>query len=863
MTNAISILTDEQGIEFLLRIQSSQYCKCFTSFEGFTRGALLDEIIQTCCAFANSDGGTVLIEIMDIISDITYNSLTDTILSKCSLEREFFNVTLKVSKTKRYLRIDIEKSSKKALFDGECYIRQNYYNIRNVFNDDFSNNRVAIDYDRTFVSEAKLEDLDLTLINNLLKNKKEYPTAEYFLQQNHLIIPYDLNSYKISRAALLLFSINPKKWHPNLSVRFIRYRNNELQISDNYRAEFDDTIEANIVNLLSEAWEKLKAFTVETRFISKDKLFNSTILYPEDACFEALLNALAHRDYSMEGSRIEIKIYEDKLEIISPGGLLPSIKIEDIINAKGVHGPHESRNSYLSRALVQLGWMRELGEGIIRIFSLVKKMDLTPPEFSSSNSTFKVTLHHKFIYSEREKKFLDIFTDKFDLSKPEKDIIRLGINNRLLSRDEIMNATNITSFDSFQNIIHELSKKGIINNVFSQKEGRLKAHLENIKIGDLPRYAILPPNSKLNANVSTKFLINPDETRLVVKFIPNNITDSQIIEAIHKIISISAEISDTKDFGLSRNLVLDLFSRNNIDLVLENSHIFGELHTSIRVDIFKLKQQTQREVYEKRSKQKHIDVHKPNNENNTASRSDEKHRNWRPKVDCIELPSNFTQRTLIVKNIPDNSLIKINDLIKFFGQYGDIDDLVFNDKKQIAFVTFSNPKPVYFLFSIKDKIWLNNYKLLLIIKSESHQNSLEANRSFNEKVNELADSIKDYPYDKQIENETLAFIQQYHQQFETNFVIARFLKYSSRRYEIKNQAKQWLIKFQDHPAAAMIYGRWLVYYIIETEISTEDRLGQLAELEPLIRKWFKSNNHLDSSNWLKEEWVKAGGELRF
>ena len=87
--------------------------------------------------------------------------------------------------------------------------------------------------------------------------------------------------------------------------------------------------------MIESSWELLLPHLTETRF-SKDAIFRTQIIYPELACRETLINAIAHRDYNIEGRGIEVRVYSDRLEIVSPGGLLSSIKIEDITKIKGL-----------------------------------------------------------------------------------------------------------------------------------------------------------------------------------------------------------------------------------------------------------------------------------------------------------------------------------------------------------------------------------------------------------------------------------------------------------------------------------------------------------------------------------------------
>ncbi len=102
--------------------------------------------------------------------------------------------------------------------------------------------------------------------------------------------------------------------------------------------------------------------------------------YPEDACREALTNAIAHRDYTMEGRAIEVYVFDDRLEVRSPGALLSTVTVEGL---KSLAGVHQSRNTALARTLRELGYMREMGEGFRRMFQLMRAHDLVEPEVTA------------------------------------------------------------------------------------------------------------------------------------------------------------------------------------------------------------------------------------------------------------------------------------------------------------------------------------------------------------------------------------------------------------------------------------------------------------------------------------------------
>jgi ATP-dependent DNA helicase RecG len=246
---------------------------------------------------------------------------------------------------------------------------------------------ISREYDRQFIDLANINDLDLHLVSTVSQNIFKSLSPEKFLQYLELA-EFDGNRLRLRRAALLLFSKHPTKWHPRNQVRILRVKGTEELTGENFNVEEVADKSGNIFQLIEQSWELLKPNLTETRF-SKDAIFKTQIIYPELACREALINAITHRDYSMEGRGIEVRIFNDRLEILSPGKLLSSITIQDLEELKGVH---QSRNTYIARVLREFGYVRELGEGIKRIFELMKSNDLIKPKIESPNKSFIVTL---------------------------------------------------------------------------------------------------------------------------------------------------------------------------------------------------------------------------------------------------------------------------------------------------------------------------------------------------------------------------------------------------------------------------------------------------------------------------------------
>ncbi len=111
---------------------------------------------------------------------------------------------------------------------------------------------------------------------------------------------------------------------------------------------------------------------------------------PVEAVREAVVNAVVHRDYSISGADIKFAVFDNRIEITSPGALPKSLVIEDIIG-----GRSEIRNRVIARFFRQINFIEQWGTGIGKIISLCRENHLKPPEFVESGLFFKVIIYNK------------------------------------------------------------------------------------------------------------------------------------------------------------------------------------------------------------------------------------------------------------------------------------------------------------------------------------------------------------------------------------------------------------------------------------------------------------------------------------
>jgi len=270
---------------------------------------------------------------------------------------------------------------------------------------------------------------------------------------------------RLRRAAVLLLARDVSHWHPRCEVRILRVAGTELGTGRDYNVVTDKHVQGSIVELLTKAWDEIRPYLVETR-LGPDGRFAEQVRYPEDACREALTNAIAHRDYSIEGRAIEVYVFDDRLEFRSPGALLSTVTIDGIRSLEGVH---QSRNTVVARTLRELGYMREMGKGFRRIFQLMRAHDLVEPEIVADDQSFQVSLQHRSVFSDEDQRWIEAF-EQFDLERDEAKVLLLGRDGDPLSVKQIMDATDLVDTEDYRVLIDRLLRKGLLRGVKQSRD---------------------------------------------------------------------------------------------------------------------------------------------------------------------------------------------------------------------------------------------------------------------------------------------------------------------------------------------------------------------------------------------------------
>jgi ATP-dependent DNA helicase RecG len=347
--------------------------------------------------------------------------------------------------------------------------------------------QVSREYDRQFVDGAHIESLDLDLLTRAGQDIAPGMSPEKLLQLLDLA-DFSGPSAHLRRAALLLFASDVRRWHPRSEVRILRVSGTELKTGKEYNVTRDDTVGGAVFELISKAWETLRSHLVQTK-LSSDGRFLESIMYPEDACREALINAIAHRDYSIEGRAIEILVFDDRMEVRSPGALLSNVRIEEL---KKLQGLHQSRNALIARVLKELRYMREMGEGFRRMFQLMKANDLVEPELLGGPDSFSVVLHHKSVLSESAQRWLAGY-ERLNLTREERKLVLLGQDGATFSTQAVWDALDIVDTEDYRALLEGLQLKGLLIPKISKNAAVSQARNRKVDKRAIPRFGIRTP----------------------------------------------------------------------------------------------------------------------------------------------------------------------------------------------------------------------------------------------------------------------------------------------------------------------------------------------------------------------------------
>lgn len=443
---SLSKINSRINLEYLTKEKENLY------FDRKRGKISLQDLANEVASFANSNGGLIAVGITDEGKIEGFNVYGKEKLNECqkvvtnylkntpTYRIELINIKNEKDEDDNILLFHIEpelnyliRNNKDEVYcrQGDSSIRLNANQIRSLEYD-----RKERDFEAEVLLESSINDIDSEVME-VYKRKidtdlpnEEILKARGFLREKN-------GKYHLTKAGMLLFGKNPSIYLPSARVRVLKFEGTEFQVGTEMNIIKDRTFDKCLFKTLEQAREFINSQLREFTHLSPDGVFETVPEYPEFAWYEGLVNAVCHRDYSNSGEYIIVKLFDDRLEISSPGRLGGFVTLETMKNKR------YSRNPQIARVLNELGIVRELNEGVKRIYSEMQKFYLKDPVYSEPdrNSVLLVLDNNIAVRANRKQETLkksDFIKDKWDiLNYAERQVLQVINDKGEVTSDDV------------------------------------------------------------------------------------------------------------------------------------------------------------------------------------------------------------------------------------------------------------------------------------------------------------------------------------------------------------------------------------------------------------------------------------------
>lgn len=406
----------------------------------------MKEILETIGAFANGEGGVIVVGVtpkgkvsgVDIGKD-TLEALANGIQQQTD-PKVFPSIHLAEVEGRTLIVVRVAKSSfKPVLVQGRGYKRvgrSNHVLASNEWTRLFFTNK-GVSWDAGAVVGATFDDIDPEALRLFLRRAKQErnmaidldtPLAEALAKLELLYEDHP------NRAAVLLFGKRPQRFFFPAELRCARFKGTEpIHFIDMKVMEGNITAQVTAAMEFIQRHISMAAEIVATQVERIDRWE-----YPLEALREAIINAVCHRDYC-DSANIQVRIFDDRLEVWSPGLLPEGIAIADLYRTHNSH----PRNHRIAHAFFLINYIEKWGTGTLRMAELCREAGLPEPEYNERSGAVVVTFrkakpikkyHGGPEQAERQRQALDYVRQHGRITSQEYAQL-LGVSARTALRD--------------------------------------------------------------------------------------------------------------------------------------------------------------------------------------------------------------------------------------------------------------------------------------------------------------------------------------------------------------------------------------------------------------------------------------------
>jgi len=437
------------------------------------------KLAQTIVAFANHQGGTILIGVNDRKEITGFEPSKEDYDNILRTAREVVNPSIRYEEIEEFvidykkiiaLRIPVGIDQVYRTSDGRYLKRENTENVAIDWKILYQllAKRERVNFEELICEGAFFDDIKIEKVKSYIRareerfgSKIEIPIEDILLSRKSIV--RKKGKLLPTNAGILLFGKESRRFLPQNYLTLIKFKGTE--VSKEYVDRKD--ISGTLTDLINHSVKWVDERMLHGGSISEQSIQRKEIMqFHLSSLREVMVNAVAHRDYGSRGSRIMVSMFDDRLEIQSPGPLPANITPQTIIHEQ------YARNPNIMLVLLEWGYSEAIGRGIDNIFKNLKDEGYKLPKMVDTGQSFIFTLYSRHITK--------VNKEITDLNKRQKKAI-----GYLKQKGEITNR-EYRSINNISNVIaafelKALTKKGILR---SEGKGRATHYLMNFSIND-------------------------------------------------------------------------------------------------------------------------------------------------------------------------------------------------------------------------------------------------------------------------------------------------------------------------------------------------------------------------------------------
>jgi len=355
---------------------------------------------ETICSFANTNDGTILVSVLDdgkivgcpkkheqVIANIAHTCKPSIYPLINSVEIGGKNVFV----------VKVRKSSQVHSFKNIAYLRVGTHDKPLSAEEliEFAREKKTFEFDSRICEGATLIEINDEKIRWFLqtaKIKRDYPIDEDTLIKGVLSHLNLLQNGKLTNAAILLFGRNPQRLYLQAEVKCMHFHGTEVEKPFETYHIYKSNVFDQVDNALGFVLDRLRRPVIPEAGKPTSK---RPYEIPEFVIREAIVNAIAHRDYYSTAG-VQVMVFTDRIEVWNPGELPPQLTLDSL------RKPHPSipRNPLVAESFYLTNYIEKAGSGTLEMIKQCRNAGLPEPNFEQKMGCFVTTVWRSILTNE-------------------------------------------------------------------------------------------------------------------------------------------------------------------------------------------------------------------------------------------------------------------------------------------------------------------------------------------------------------------------------------------------------------------------------------------------------------------------------